>query len=736
MATTEDGAPREDITEATGVPAASVEAEGKLPQSADIYETLFLAHPDGVVLTIEGKIALVNDHFAEMSGYSTIEVIGMAPSELVVPEERERANERVQALTAGSPELPAQYSLLRKDGQSLPIAAHSMPIQHNGQAAILTVVRDISARRQVEKALLESEERYRDYYEQAPDAYVSVDPQNGQLIDCNETAAVMLGRTKNEIIGHKVFEFYTPESHERAQAGLQELQARGEVRGVELQLRRKDGMIIDISLDATAVRDQSGRVVRSRSMWRDITERKQAEDALRESQEQLQAVIRNAPILLGAFDRDGAWTLDEGSALASLGRKPGDNVGKSMFDVYRDRPDVISGIRRALAGEVIRREFEYNDVVFDYVLAPIIDPDGDVTGLIGVGTDITKRKRAEEALRASEEERHRQLLEVAPDGIVIDDDAGVIETVNARTEELFGYNRKELIGRPLDLLIPERFRQRHLAHREAYTTAPHARVMGPEMELYGQRQDGSEFPVDISLNALRTDAGISIIAAVRDVTARTEADKSLRESEARFSKAFHDNPVPVTISRMRDGKVIDLNDAFLTMTGYRRSETIGRTADELGILVDPGVLEEAGQAVRESGAVQDFPAQIKKKTGEVLDILTAMTQIEIDDEPCFLSTIIDVTERKRLEAELQEARGKIADKVERQMERGNAYKLTFREFTVLHLVAAGKADKEIAAELSISVYTVNRHVSHILTKMDSPSRTEAGTRALREGLLE
>ena len=113
-----------------------------------------------------------------------------------------------------------------------------------------------------------------------------------------------------------------------------------------------------------------------------------------------------------------------------------------------------------------------------------------------------------------------------------------------------------------------------------------------------------------------------------------------------------------------------------------------------------------------------------------------MTQIELEGEPCLLTTNVDITKRKRLEEELQEMRDDLESKIERRMESGNPYKLTFREFTVLHLIADGKADKEIAAELGISIYTVHRHVSHILAKMDSPSRTEAGTRALREGLLD
>ncbi len=329
------------------------------------------------------------------------------------------------------------------------------------------------------------------------------------------------------------------------------------------------------------------------------------------------------------------------------------------------------------------------------------------------------------------EDPYQTLFLAHPDGIVLIV-AGRIALVNDRFAELSGYSIEEAIGMaPSDLVVPEE-RQRSnervqallengAAHPSAYTLL---------------RKDGAHVPVGVHSKPVRHEGQPAIISVVRDISEQRRAEESLRESEARFSTAFHDNPVPVLITRMLDGKLIDLNDAFLSMTGFRRAETTGRTNVELGMLVDPGVREAATASVRDHGTVRDFPAQIRRKTGEILDVLATMTQIELAGEPCFLATIVDITERKRLEEELQKMRDDLESKVERQLDRGNAYKLTFREFTVLHLIADGKADKEIAAELGISIYTVHRHVSTILGKMDSPSRTEAGTRALREGLLE
>ena len=475
----------------------------------------------------------------------------------------------------------------------------------------------------------------------------------------------------------------------------------------------------------------------------DVSEQRQAEEARQASEERYRTLYELASDAFLNVLPDGEIVDANIAAAELLGYTVDELKGLTGRDDIM-APEVIEETEQAWREQIEERGQFLVDTLWvrkDGTRVPVAVSGkplmvGDQEQLQLIGRDITERKQAEVALRALEEERYRRLLEVAPDGIVIVDGAGVIETVNARTEELFGYGLKELIGRPVELLIPERYHERHLTHRQAYATAPSARTMGSEMDLHGLRKDGSEFPVDISLNALRTDAGISIIASIRDITDRKRAEDALRESEARFSTAFHDNPVPVTISKVSDGKLIDLNDAFLRMTGYRRAEVIGRTSAEIGILVNPSVRDELVAAVRERGTVRDFPVQIKKKTGELLDVLTTVTQIELEGEPCLLTTNVDITKRKRLEEELQEMRDDLESKIERRMESGNPYKLTFREFTVLHLIADGKADKEIAAELGISIYTVHRHVSHILAKMDSPSRTEAGTRALREGLLE
>src|SRR4051794_20547100 len=129
------------------------------------------------------------------------------------------------------------------------------------------------------------------------------------------------------------------------------------------------------------------------------------------------------------------------------------------------------------------------------------------------------------------DEAVRSLLDAAPDGIIMTDVTGTMLLVNCQTEDLFGYDRSELLGRPVEELLPERFRDVHRHHRTGYGADPRTRTMGAGLTLSGRRSDGSEFPVEISLSPMQTDNGPRVVAAVRDVTERLESETRLRQAE-------------------------------------------------------------------------------------------------------------------------------------------------------------------------------------------------------------
>lgn len=195
-------------------------------------------------------------------------------------------------------------------------------------------------------------------------------------------------------------------------------------------------------------------------------------------------------------------------------------------------------------------------------LSPIDTEDGSF--VCAAIRDLTDRKRIEE--------RFRRLLDSAPDAMVIAGDDGRIILVNTQTEKLFGYKREELLGQPVEVLVPERFRMPHRAHRGEYLVNPQARAIGARSELYGRKKDGTEFPVEISLNPQPTEEGILVSSTIRDITERKRVDDALRQSEANF-RAMIESTYGV-YRATPEGKLLVVNDALVKMLGHESAEEL------------------------------------------------------------------------------------------------------------------------------------------------------------------
>jgi len=196
---------------------------------------------------------------------------------------------------------------------------------------------------------------------------------------------------------------------------------------------------------------------------------------------------------------------------------------------------------------VLRRRKDGSLVQLKLWTAALRRPDGHIYGKLAVLADMTELHRAEEARQsalsgerdarelARSMDRFRELLEAAPDGIIEVDTDGKIVLVNAATEQMFGYSRSELLGRPVDILVPGDLRDRHVHHRQSYKNLPVRRPMGTGLHLQAQRKDGTKFPVEISLSPVKSAEGFRVSAVIRDVTERHKAEREFREMQSRFA---------------------------------------------------------------------------------------------------------------------------------------------------------------------------------------------------------
>ena len=250
--------------------------------------------------------------------------------------------------------------------------------------------------------------------------------------------------------------------------------------------------------------------------------------------------LRDLEAMLGAIADHEIITLDIGGSIVGWNRgaevltgyAPGEVLGRSVSVLYPEEDKAGGLVERELrtATETGRFECEGWRVRKDgtrfwasVTLAPIRAENGALTGFVKVARDITERRQSEAMFR--------DLLESAPDAMVIVGNEGRIMLVNRQTEQLFGYSRDALIGREVEMLVPPRFRERHPSHRDGFFSNPAVRPMGVGLELAGVRRDGEEFPVEISLSPLQTHRGLLVSAAIRDVTQRHEQDVRLRRQQ-------------------------------------------------------------------------------------------------------------------------------------------------------------------------------------------------------------
>jgi PAS domain S-box-containing protein len=401
-----------------------------------------------------------------------------------------------------------------------------------------------------------------------------------------------------------------------------------------------------------------------------VVERERAEQELQRREAQLAEAQRM--VHLGSWEWDVANNQLEWSdeLYRIFGIDPARHIGSYEAFLERvhpqDRELVISEVEKALAEKTpfqfMHRILRENGTE-RYLYAqgqPVLDETGQLVKLVGTGLDITERRQMEEALRESMS-LLEGLFESSPDGTVLATEEGRIVRLNQQMEDLFGYQRDELLGQPLEILLPERYRGTHIGHRLTYNSDARLRPMGAGLELYGLRKDGKEFPVDIMLSPLQTNQGLLTICVVRDVTERKQAAEAVRASEARFRAIFEGAAIGMA--------VVDLDQRIL-VGNPRLEEILGYPAEELQGMHQAAIEHPADRALSSENHHELITLNkdhyqmemrfIRKDRQMIWGNLTVSLVRGPDHRPLFaISMLEDITARKQMEAELAEVQRRL-----------------------------------------------------------------------------
>jgi formate hydrogenlyase transcriptional activator len=632
-----------------------------LQENEDWYQDLVEHSQDLLCIhDLEGRLLSVNPTPARMLGYSVEELLQIPMRELVPPEFRsrfdsylseiERVGEARGLLTvmtrSGERRVWEFYNTLRKEGVASPIVrgiAHDVTEQRRSEKLLREASEGLLDKVRESERTIRELKLFRTLVDQTNDAIEVVDPETMRFLDVNEKACSELGYSREELLSMGVFDIDPAVTDSSIKTTLEELGKSGTL-VMESIYRRKDGIAFPVEVSMRRVRLERDYII---AIIRDLTERKLAEARLQASQDRYREVFDRSPVgICWVETKTGRLLMVNPKYCEILGRTEQDLLSRNFQSITHpdDLAVNLDKLRRLAEGEFRHFEMEKRYLRPDgsvrwaeIEVAAMWPEAGTPVWHMAIVQDTTERKQAEERLR-----EYERVVEGLEEMIVVVDRDYRYVIANRSFLNYRGMKKERVIGRRVDEVVykdvfdslikekmEECFRGEVVAYEMKYTYP----TLG-ERELFA-----TYFPIE-------GPNGVDRIAAIlQDITESKRAERALRESEEKFSKAFRRNPTAIAITTIKEPRYIEVNETFERMTGWGRAEVVGRTPLDIELWLNPADRVELGKRLLEEGCVRNAEVSIRRKDGDIRVGLVMAELMELNGEPCAIAAFADITER-------------------------------------------------------------------------------------------
>jgi two-component system cell cycle sensor histidine kinase/response regulator CckA len=601
--------------------------------------------------SLKGTIFAWNSGAAKLFGYSSSEAVGEPIQMLLPPERASEESEILERVRNGERVNHFETVRLRKNGSHVPVSVAISSIRDRTGAIIgaSQIARDITDRVCAE----EMRERLAAVVDSSDDAIIGNSP-DGTITAWNPGAENLFGYSASEAVGKPIQMLVPPERANEEAAILTRIRLGKRLDHFETVRMQKDGKRIDVSVTTSPIRDSTGTIIGASKIARDITERKCAEEELRKSEDRFSKAFRQSPVAITiSTEADGRYLDANESFLAMTGYPRADVIDHTSKDLgFWILPSLRKDLLRQLqgGGDVTDLHMQYRNSTGEIREAELslerIEVEGHLC-LLSFMRDTTERMRSEKSLR-----EYERVVEGLADMIVVVDRDYRYIIANRSFLNYRDMERNQVIGHRVDEVLEKEIFESVVKKKMDESFG--GKVVQYEL-MYDYPKLGvraffaSYFPIVGPLGIDR------IVCVLRDITERKRAEEQLRKSEDRFSKAFRQSPLAITISTEAEGLHLDANESFLKMTGYLREDVIGHTASELRFWALPSLRSDFLRRLQEGGRVTDHRMKFKASTGEIRDAELSWEKIDVEGQPCLLSFMRDITETQRLEAQLRQA---------------------------------------------------------------------------------